>query len=218
MRLQHKYFADRLRRTGNSTMITCDVEEHLPIPTGASKPYKNVRAKAEAACNAAQLLEKEGYTGPTEPQPGTKKAAKTILESLAKGHEPAENVVNNALDTAAGAYYVRSILQEYDMEIVYEAKKLRHYVTNKLIIESSNMDPRIRMKALELLGKISDVGLFTERTEVVTTNKSTQELEDILKNKLKKLMGAVEAQDAVILPPVELPKTPINASAMLGDF
>lgn len=199
-------------------MITCDVEEHLPIPTGASKPYRNVRAKAEAACNAAQLLEKEGYSKDEVPLEETRKSGKAILEALAKGHEPANSVVDSAMDTPGGAYYVRSILQEYDMEIVYEAKKLRHYVTNKLIIESSNMDPRIRMKALELLGKISDVGLFTERTEVVTTNKSTQELEDILKTKLKKLMGAAEAQDAVILPPVEPPKTRIDPAAMLGDF
>ena len=37
-------------------------------------------------------------------------------------------------------------------------------VTNKLVLESENPDPRIRMRALELLGKISDVGLFSEKS------------------------------------------------------
>lgn len=198
-------------------MITCEVEEHLPIPTGALKPYKDVRAKAAAACNAAQLLEKEGYSGDDASLKDSKDAAKAILNSLAKGQEPAPQAVNNALSTPGGAYFVRSILQEYDMEVVHEAKTLRHYVTNKLIIESDNNDARIRMKALELLGKISDVGLFSERTEVTVTNKSTAELEDVLKSKLKKLMGVAEAQDAVILPAVELPTTPIDLkNSLLG--
>jgi len=122
------------------------------------------------------------------------------------------------LSTPGGAYFVRSILQEYDMQVVHEAKTLRHYVTNKLIVESDNMDARIRMKALELLGKISDVGLFSERTEVTVTNKSTSELEDVLKSKLKKLMGASEVQDAVILPAVELPSKPIDLKNALDGF
>lgn len=196
-------------------MITCEVEEHIPIPTGASKPYKDVRAKAVAACNAAQLLEKEGYSGDDASLKQSKDAAKAILSALAKGQEPQIGVVNNAMSTPGGAYFVRSILQEYDMEVVHEAKTLRHYVTNKLIVESDNVDSRIRMKALELLGKISDVGLFTERTEVTINNRSTSELEDVLKSKLKKLMGTADAQDAVILPVVELPKEPINLKSAL---
>ena len=199
-------------------MIICDVEEHIPIPTGAAKPYKDVRAKAVAACNAAQLLEKQGYSGDDASLKQSKESAKAILSALAKGQEPQVGVVNSAMSTPGGAYFVRSILQEYDMEIVHEAKSLRHYVTNKLIIESDNNDARIRMKALELLGKISDVGLFAERSEITVTNRSTSELEEVLKSKLKKLMGASEVQDAVVLPVVELPKRPIDLKNALNGF
>lgn len=199
-------------------MIICDVEEHIPIPTGNAKPYKDVRAKATAACNAAQLLEKEGYSGDAASLKQSKESAKAILSALAKGQEPLPGIVNNAISTPGGAYFVRSILQEYDMEVVHEAKSLRHYVTNKLIIESDNNDARIRMKALELLGKISDVGLFSERTEVTVTNRSTSELEEVLKSKLKKLMGGGEVQDAVILPHVELPTTHVDFKTALKDF
>ena len=199
-------------------MIICDVEEHIPIPTGAAKPYKDVRAKAVAACNAAQLLEKEGYSGDDASLKQSKESAKAILSALAKGQEPQVGVVNSAMSTPGGAYFVRSILQEYDMEIVHEAKSLRHYVTNKLIIESDNNDARIRMKALELLGKISDVGLFAERSEITVTNRSTSELEEVLKSKLKKLMGASEVQDAVMLPVVELPTHSIDLKNALNGF
>lgn len=199
-------------------MISCDVEEFIPIPTGTEKKYSNIREKAIAACNAAKLLEDEGYSGEETTAEENRNAAKVLLESLAKGEEPKPAAVNNALNTPGSAYFVRSILQEYDMEIVHEAKSLRHYVTNKLIVESDNNDARIRMKALELLGKISDVGLFTERTEVTVHQKSTSELEDVLKSKLKKLLGhqdTGEVIDAVILQPVEVQAKTIDVHEML---
>ena len=84
-------------------MITCEVEEHIPIPTSASKPYKDVRAKAVAACNAAKLLEEEGYSSDDASLKQSKDAAKAILTALAKGQEPAPSAVNNAMSTPGGA-------------------------------------------------------------------------------------------------------------------
>jgi|TARA_R110000868_G_scaffold348339_1_gene609333 hypothetical protein len=179
-------------------MINCDIEEYIPIPT-SSKSYSSVRAKAEAACNAATLLEQEGYKGPQATPEKAREGAANILNALAKGQEPPYAMQEAAFDTPRGAIMVRNILSEYDVEVVREAKQLRHYVTNRLVIESDNMDARIRMKALELLGKISDVGLFSERTEVTINTKSTIELEDTLKAKLRKLKGITEAVDATII-------------------
>jgi hypothetical protein len=73
-------------------------------------------------------------------------------------------------------------------------------VTNKLIEETENPDPRVRIRALELLGKISDVGLFTEKTEVTITHRTTDELRESLRSKLAKLVNpADEAEDAIII-------------------
>ena len=202
-------------------MIVCDIEEHIPIPTDTTKRYKDVRQKANAACKAADLLEREGYNADTPTLKESYDASKSILDMLARGEEPKNSVVNNALSTPSGAYNVRAILQEYDMEVVHEAKTLRHYVTNKLILESDNNDARIRMKALELLGKISDVGLFTERSEITVNQKSTGELEDTLKSKLRKLMSGKdtgEIVDAVITPVNEVPLVRINPEDVLKDL
>jgi hypothetical protein len=75
------------------------------------------------------------------------------------------------------------------------------------------------MKALELLGKMSDVGLFTERSEVTITNKSTDELESTLKSKLKRLI-AVESgvSDAVVMVPEPEQVGKIDVAAELGDL
>jgi len=72
--------------------------------------------------------------------------------------------------------------------VVTHALEVRHMVTNRLIEESQNPDPRIRIRALELLGKHSDVGLFTERSEVTITHQSTDELKARLRAKLQRLV------------------------------
>jgi predicted nucleotidyltransferase len=48
-------------------------------------------------------------------------------------------------------------------------------------------DPKVRLKSIELIGKIADVGLFAERTEITINTKSTADLE----NELSKLLGDV---------------------------
>ena len=71
--------------------------------------------------------------------------------------------------------------------MVNHAVEVRHLVTNKLLEESQNPDPRIRIRALELLGKVSDVGLFTEKHEVTVTHQTTEDLRHKLREKLQKL-------------------------------
>ena len=63
----------------------------------------------------------------------------------------------------------------------------------------ANPDPRVRIRALELLGKISDVGLFAEKSEVTITHQSTEELRNKLRSKLAKLINPEEVQDVVII-------------------
>jgi hypothetical protein len=73
---------------------------------------------------------------------------------------------------------------------VKSAQQMRTYVTNKLIIDSANPDPRIRLKSLEMLGKISDVGLFTDKTEITMRHRPTEELEQMLRERLTKVLEA----------------------------
>jgi hypothetical protein len=196
-------------------MINCDVEESVPIPARKSDDYLYVRQRASAACYTAKRLKMEGYEEPQIDTAKTDGAIKKVLESAARGIEPSVQVASAALATTDGAFRTNVLLSEFDMVVVQDAKRLRNYVTNKLILESENMDPRIRIKALELLGKISDVGLFTERTEVTVTNKSTNELESTLKEKLRRLMGKESAEDAEIINPPIVPAQKIDVAREL---
>jgi hypothetical protein len=68
------------------------------------------------------------------------------------------------------------------------------------LLETENPDPRTRIRALELLGKISDVGLFAEKSEITITHQSTDDLKSKLRRKLEKLVPVEEeAEDAVLL-------------------
>jgi len=87
---------------------------------------------------------------------------------------------------------LEALLAEYDYQIIDEAVKLRTYVTNRLIEESDNSDPKIRMRALEMLGKITDVGLFTDRKEVIITNKSDADLDKDLRESLTILLNPAD--------------------------
>jgi hypothetical protein len=53
---------------------------------------------------------------------------------------------------------------------------------------------------LELLGKISDVGLFAEKSEVTITHQSTDDLREKLRSKLAKLVNPPEnVENAVVI-------------------
>lgn len=203
-------------------MITCSVDEFIPLPTKAKKKherleYAEVRRRAKAACAAAALLHENGYKDEGADLEMTQAVAQDIVRTVANGSSVPAEFVSAALNTPEGCVYVENILTAYDMEVVRDAKRLRHFVTNRLITETENPDARIRMRALELLGKISDVGLFTERTEITVNNRSTVELENSLRDKLRKLMNKDDAEDArIVLPPAKMDHVPDAREALAG--
>jgi len=65
---------------------------------------------------------------------------------------------------------------------------------------------------LELLGKISDVGLFTEKTEITITHQTTDDLKENLRLKLAKLVNpSLNAESTVVID-----GEPIDIDAELG--
>ena len=58
------------------------------------------------------------------------------------------------------------MLTAYDWEFVQQAKELRGYTVAKLVEETQNPNPNVRLKALGLLGKVTEVGLFTDKVEI----------------------------------------------------
>jgi hypothetical protein len=85
------------------------------------------------------------------------------------------------------------MLTAYDWEFVQQAKEIRGYTVAKLIEETESPNANIRLKALGLLGKVTEVGLFTEKVEIKKTDLTEEEIDTKLKEKLAKFMGVVDA-------------------------
>ena len=91
---------------------------------------------------------------------------------------------------------VVSMVTAYQWKFVEQANELRSMAVTKIAKETDHPDARIRLKALELLGKVTEVALFTDRVEVKKTEISDEDLDAQIKKKLEKYMGVVDVVDA----------------------
>jgi hypothetical protein len=71
-----------------------------------------------------------------------------------------------------------------------DAATARAAITNKLMEIANCGDPRYELKALELLGKHSDIGIFTDRSEITVNYKDADDLENAIKERVKRLLNA----------------------------
>jgi hypothetical protein len=97
--------------------------------------------------------------------------------------------------TPQAVQHLVGMLSAYDWEFVTQAQKLRGYAVAKILEEVENPSANIRLKALALLGKVTEVGLFTEKIEIKKDEISDDELNQKIKDKLSKFMGVTDVQE-----------------------
>jgi hypothetical protein len=114
------------------------------------------------------------------------------------------------LKTPAAVRHLTGMLTAYDWEFVEQAKELRGYAVAKILEEVENPNANIRLKALGLLGKVTEIGLFTDKIEVKQAESSDAEIEQRIKDKLNRFMGVVDVIDVTTEEPDE-PEKPDNA-------
>lgn len=206
-----------MRYTGNTCEHTMamNLEPELGIPLDDSITSVDLPERVEALDNTVNKLEKHGID--TTPDALDEEVAATLLTSYAQDPDGTSKQVTHkraATLTPASIKLANSIIKEFNHSVVESSMQLRHLVTNKLIIESDSPDPRTRMRALELLGKISDVGLFTEKSEVTITHQTTDDIKEKLRAKLTKLTNpTLDIEDAVVLD-----DSPLDVDAIMSEF
>lgn len=95
-----------------------------------------------------------------------------------------------ALNSQTTALMAYEFLQEYGKIMAWDVAEVRRAITTKLLALADCGEPKHELKALELLGKHSDIQLFTERSEVKITYDNAKDLEESIKEKLKRVLGA----------------------------
>lgn len=118
-------------------------------------------------------------------------AASNAFQALALGDPNSKQALAN-VKTSAAVQQVVNMLGAYEWQFVEEAQKIRSMAVAKLVEETEHPDARIRLKAIEILGKVTEIGLFTERIEVKKADMPDHELDARIKEKLLALQRTVD--------------------------
>ncbi len=143
---------------------------------------KDLTYREEVRARARTILELMEHGMQVEETEQTERDATAVFtekDDLAK-HEDKPDVILR----------LEAMLTEYDHEVVDDAVRMRRFIMNRLMEESQiGAKSSERLKALELLGKITEVGMFTERQQVTVHTQSTQEIEEELEKTLTLLLN-----------------------------
>jgi hypothetical protein len=165
--------------------MTINIEPTKDIPPPYDMADVETSSFAEELAVVANTQDLLDQLGPP-PEITQEDAVKTasLLDKAVKTQD------KTALSSPPVAFAAREFLRVYSSRIAAEMSDVRAALTNKLLELANCGDPRFELKALELLGKHSDIALFTERSEVTVTYKNSNDLEDAIKERVKRLLNA----------------------------
>ena len=155
----------------------------------------------DARFETAEFLEAIGARPEDEiTQEMAKEAAQKAFHDFAANvPDPVKKTTLANAKTPESVKRIVGMLANYDWQFVDEAHRIRGFIVSKLVDEAEeHPDAKVRLRALELLGKVTDVGLFSERIEVKKTDISDADLDAQIKAKLEKF---VEKSSALALKP-----------------
>jgi len=171
-----------------------------------------------AQLNTADWLEKMGAPSTDDALKSAAAAtAQQAFQALTTQTPDEQRKALMQLKTPPAVRHLTGMLTAYDWEFVEQAKELRGYAVSQILEETKHPDAKIRLKALDMLGRVTEVALFTERVEVKNNTLSDAEIEAKIKEKINRFMQvtdvidvATDEEDAPETPP-QTPETPDEA-------
>ena len=157
-------------------------DEH-PVPFDMEPDQtENFLDEVAVAANTAELLESLG--APLEVDPVTLDREKALIDAVARKQET-QPLKNYSTALAASGF-----LKTYGQNLAFDVGQVRAALTNKLLEIANCGETKYELKALELLGKHSDIALFNERSEITINYNSPDALEAAIKERVKRLLNA----------------------------
>ena len=157
-------------------------DEH-PVPYDTSPEVSPTFLEEMAVAGATAELQVD-LGASLELDPADAARQETLLQEVIK-KQKSKNLTNVNTAFAAAAF-----LKTYGQQLALDAASARAAITNKLMEIANCGDPKFELKALELLGKHSDIGIFTERSEITINYKNPEDLENAIKERVKRLLNA----------------------------
>jgi hypothetical protein len=186
------------------TITVLPTSEDVPLITEIEGLPADIAARGEAFFKTAAFLSDAGAN----------------IEVKEKDREESRAIFSGADEapstptSSAVAMHLKALVNEYDHQVLESNIQARQYIVNRLLDISdprNETKPMEQLKALELLGKVSEIGLFTERVEVNINHKSTEELEAELVKTLSRYVNPVK-----IIENSKSPALNIDLDAELG--
>jgi hypothetical protein len=132
------------------------------------------------AGNTAELQAALG--APLEVTPGDAAQTAKLFSLFLDEKDP------KSLENRGVAYTAAAFLREYAHNVAIDVNAVRTAITTKLMEIANCGDKKYELRALELLGKHSDIGLFTERSEITVRSKSSADLEAEITARVQRLL------------------------------
>lgn len=187
-------------------MIHVEPTAEHPIPFDMTDEQPKTHSDGVAvAINTVEMLEQLG--GSIDFNDKDLHKAKALITGAQKPNTP------KFVASAAEAKAAHALIKRFDYNAFADALQARNFITNKLVSLADCGDPKLELKALELLGKHSDIGLFTERSEITVHHTTSTALENSIKDRIKRLLNS-EVTDITPLDDLDAqlgPATPIEA-------
>lgn len=187
--------------------IFMDIPEDF-VPIGQAAPSTTIDAQVKTA----DWLKKLGLDDDKVSHEAQTDTARAAFAALTTGSTPASvQLALTNIKAPAAVQHLVGLLTAYDWEFVNQAKELRGYAVAKILEDCENPNPNIRLKALGLLGKVTEIGLFTDKIEIKKTDMTEAEIDQRLKEKLAKFMNV---SDIVATDIEEIRRPDDNASTI----
>jgi hypothetical protein len=164
-------------------MLNIEPTAEHPIPFDLSDEQPKTHADSVAiAINTADLIEQ--LDGSLDYDDKSLNQAGKLITGAEKSATPKTVSISGQAKAAS------VLIKQFDFQAFSDQLQARNFITNKLITLADSGDPKVELKALELLGKHSDIGLFTERSEITIHHTTSGSLENSIKERIKRLMNA----------------------------
>jgi hypothetical protein len=142
---------------------------------------------ADAQAATAQWLEELGVSDRALVESVERDAARRAFETVTLGDIAASREAMLSVKAPLAVRHLAGLLTAYDWEFVQQAQQLRGYVVATLMEETKHTNPHVRLKALGMLGRVTEVGLFTEKVEV----SKPQPDDEVLMGKIRERLSAI---------------------------
>lgn len=164
-------------------VVNIDPTKDYPVPYDTDdESSDSFLEQVGVLANTAELQVALG--APLEVTEDTAEREKQLLEAAIRSKKV------ESFQTPTTAFAAAGFLRAYGAQLALDVAQARSAITYKLMEIANCGDPKFELKALELLGKHSDIGLFTNRSEITVNYKNPEDLENAIKDRVKRLLNA----------------------------